>query len=69
MRVTALLTLDLEMPDGSPDDPDVRDALAGLAVDVRHRALAGAPRVRVGDVAVALVEGDVGAALKAVSGV
>lgn len=59
MNATALLTLDLEMPDGSPDDPAVRDALEALAVDVRHRLLDGAPHVRVADVAAVIVEGDV----------
>lgn len=59
MNTTALITLSLEMPDGSADDPDVRDALAALAVDVRHRLLEGAPHVRVADVAAVIVEGDI----------
>ncbi len=59
MHATALITLNLEMPDGSPDDPAVREALAALAVEVRHRLLDGAPHVRVADVAAVIVEGDV----------
>lgn len=69
MNVTALVTLKLEMPDGSADDPDVRAALAALAVDVRHQVLRGAPSVRVGDVAAVLVEGDLHAAVKGLAGV
>lgn len=68
MRTTLLLTLELEMPDGSPDDPDVRDAVAELAAEVRHRVLEGAPHVRVADVAAAIVEGDLHALVKGLAG-
>lgn len=64
MKTAALLSLELDMPEGSADDPDVHAALAALAVDVRHRVLRGAPRVRVGDVAAVLVEGDLHAVVK-----
>lgn len=67
MNITALVTLDLAMPDGSPEDPDLHAALVALAVDVRHRALDGAPLVRVGDVAVAIVEGDIHHLVKALA--